>query len=142
MFSTTSPSISPPTSPPPTDIASMLSSTDHPESYDVKTVKSDIKQVEIDPITALELRVRWLEAIVFGTKQDQHAKEKEKEKDAKRVRFSEKNVKQDSGSGEPLVKMAWDIQRRLDTVVNSNEGLKRFMSQCAFPSSPIPSFLD
>jgi len=66
----------------------------------------------IDPALSLELRLRWLEAILLGVRQD--AKDRKgKEKPNER--------------GETLIRLAEDIQRRLDTTVESNDGLKRFM---------------
>ncbi|KAK0446737.1 hypothetical protein EV421DRAFT_1791045 [Armillaria borealis] len=54
----------------------------------------------------------WLEAIVFGVKHDRKGKEKE------RVH-----------SDQTLIRAAETLQRTLDTIVESNDGLKRFMSR-------------
>ncbi|KAF9006172.1 hypothetical protein BDQ17DRAFT_1389735 [Cyathus striatus] len=66
----------------------------------------------IDPELALELRLRWLEAIVLGVKQDAKAKAREVE----HLRH-----------GETLVRLVEDLQRRLNAIVEGNEGLKKFM---------------
>ncbi|KAJ7694912.1 hypothetical protein B0H14DRAFT_3100584 [Mycena olivaceomarginata] len=59
----------------------------------------------VDSALSLELRLRWLEAILLG-------------------------VKQEFGSGETLLRSAEDVQKRLIGIVNSNDGLKRFMDHC------------
>src|SRR6202167_12233 len=72
----------------------------------------------IDPSLSLELRLRWLEAILLGVRQDaKDRKGKEKSNELKH--------------GETLIRLAEDIQQRLDTAVESNDGLKRFMDHCA-----------
>lgn len=72
----------------------------------------------IDPALSLELRLQWLEALLIGVRQEGKGKEKVPE----------------LKHGENLLKLAEDVQRRLDIVVSSNEGLKRFMDTCK-PSS-------
>lgn len=69
----------------------------------------------IDPVLSLELRLCWLEAIILGLRQDgKDRKGKEK--------LNER--------GDTLIRLAEDVQRRLDVAVGSNEGLKRFMEHC------------
>jgi hypothetical protein len=71
----------------------------------------------IDPALALELRIRWLEAILVGVKPDvRDGKGKENVHEVK--------------SGESLARMAEDVQKKLDAIVEENEGLKRFISHC------------
>ncbi|KAK0467040.1 uncharacterized protein EV420DRAFT_1758916 [Desarmillaria tabescens] len=70
------------------------------------------KERRIDPALSLELRLRWLEAIVFGVKHDRKGKEKE------RVH-----------GDQTLIRAAETLQRTLDTIVENNDGLKRFMSR-------------
>lgn len=74
----------------------------------------------IDPALSLELRLRWLEAILLGVRQDRKGKDKPN----------------DFTHGETLIRLAEDVQRRLDTVVESNDGLKKFMDHCRSLSSP------
>jgi len=70
----------------------------------------------IDPALSLELRLRWLEALLLGVRQDaKDRKGKDKVPELKH--------------GETLVRLAEDVQRRLDGVIQSNEGLQRFMSK-------------
>ncbi|KAG7444958.1 uncharacterized protein BT62DRAFT_933371 [Guyanagaster necrorhizus] len=70
------------------------------------------KEPRIDPELSLELRLRWLEAIVFGVKHDRKGKEKE------RVH-----------GDQTLIRAAETLQHTLDTIVENNDGLKRFMSR-------------
>jgi hypothetical protein len=71
----------------------------------------------IDPVLSLELRLRWLEAILLGVRQDaKDHKGKDKVHGLK--------------NGQTLMRLAEDIQRSLEGVVESNEGLKRFMDHC------------
>ncbi|KAJ7180671.1 hypothetical protein C8R46DRAFT_589671 [Mycena filopes] len=69
----------------------------------------------IAPALSLELRLRWLEAILLGVKPDRKGKDKES-----------------LSHGETLIRAAGDLQKRLDGIVNSNDGLKRFMDNCLF----------
>ena len=87
---------------------------------DLGNLPSAGRRPPIDPELALELRVRWLEAIVFGLKQDGAAREKEREKGKGRA------------VGETLARMAENVQNQLNAAVESNEGLQKFMQQCTF----------
>lgn len=70
----------------------------------------------IDPVLSLELRLRWLEALLLGVRQDaRDRKGKDKVPELKH--------------GETLIRLAEDVQRRLDDVIQSNDGLQRFMSK-------------
>ena len=76
----------------------------------------------IDPVLSLELRLRWLEALLLGVRQDtRDRKAREKPPELKH--------------GESLVRLAGDVQRRLNAVVESNDGLKKFMHQCTSVAS-------
>ncbi|KAL4265507.1 hypothetical protein AB1N83_004983 [Pleurotus pulmonarius] len=75
----------------------------------------------IDPELSLELRLRWLEALILGTKHDHKGKETEP---AGPVAASSRNeLKQ----GETLVRAVEDIQKSLNLAVENNDGLKKFM---------------
>lgn len=66
----------------------------------------------IDPALSLELRLRWLEAILLGVQaKERHGKGK----------------LYDLKRGKSLVRMAEDVQKRLDRIVDGNDGLKRFI---------------
>lgn len=70
----------------------------------------------IDPVLSLELRLRWLEALILGVRQDaRDRKGKDKVPELKH--------------GETLIRLAEDVQQRLDNVIQSNDGLQRFMGK-------------
>ena len=83
----------------------------------------------IHPITSLELRVRWLEALVTGvntieglsTKAEKSAKEASR--DAHRI---------------GLLKQANEVQRQLDQIVSENDQLRRFMGNCQSTALSFP----
>lgn len=88
----------------------------------------------IDPILSLELRLRWLEALLLGVRHETRDR-KGREKPLSELK-----------RGESLIHLAGDVQRRLNNVVESNDGLKKFIHQCThFPKSvyypPPPPFL-
>lgn len=130
-------SSTPPSSPPPTSIPGVnpqfppanWTGLDTTAIQGATAIMDDVKRAPpatIEPVLALELRLRWLEAILKGVKQDaRDRKGKEREKHLE--------LKQ----GETLTRMAEDIQRRLDAIVEGNDGLKRFIDHC----SSIPSRL-
>ena len=66
------------------------------------------KSPTITPELSLELRLRWLEAILYGVKQ--------KDKPL--------------GKGETLLRNAQQIQKRLDDLVQNNDSLGKFIDQC------------
>lgn len=70
---------------------------------------------KIDPLIALELRLRWLEALILGVKQD----------------LGRASLKH----GETVSRLAETVQRKLNKAVQGNEGLTKFMDQCMFPFS-------
>lgn len=114
-------SSTPPSSPPLSGssmsaILAGISPTQSPQPVSTSPEPSPAaKERHIDPALSLELRLRWLEAIVFGVKHDRKGKEKE------RVH-----------SDQTLIRAAETLQRTLDTIVESNDGLKRFMGRCMF----------
>lgn len=141
-------SSTPPSSPPPvSDTTSMaVASSEHLEgvleSLDgtespAKTQASlpqgrdptgpiDPAPTTIDPVLSLELRLRWLEALLLGVRHDpRDRKGREKEKPISELK-----------PGETLIHLAGDVQRRLNNVVESNDGLKKFMHQCTWGVSP------
>lgn len=88
------------------------------------------KATAIDPMLALELRLRWLEALVLGLPENNTSRAASHRKLGS-VPLRMKLLKH----GETLVRLAEDVQSRLDAIVEANEGLKRFMAQCKlFPS--------
>lgn len=140
-------SSTPPSSPPPVSsfdgsttimaVASSEHSEDVLESLDgtespAKTSESALPPegrdptgpTHIDPVLSLELRLRWLEALLLGVRQDaRDRKGREKPSELK--------------PGESLIQLAGNVQRRLNAIVESNDGLNKFMHQCTCtPWSP------
>ena len=78
------------------------------------------KPPAITPELSLELRLRWLEALLYGVKQ----KDKPLAK------------------GETLLRNAQQIQKRLDDLVRDNDSLRKFMDQCTRPlASPFSRYI-
>jgi hypothetical protein len=71
------------------------------------------KQPTITPELSLELRLRWLEALLYGVKSKDKALAK----------------------GETRLGNAQQIQKRLDDLVQNNDSLRKFMDQCTCPST-------
>lgn len=80
------------------------------------------KKSSIDPQTALELRLRWLEALLVGVK------ERDKERARERVKTPEWT------RGESMLHLADELRGRLEALVAGNDGLKRFMDHCMYYS--------
>ena len=78
------------------------------------------------PVLSLELRLRCLEAIILGVRQDVKDRSKGREKLGE--------LKQ----GDTLIRLADDVQSRLDIAIQGNDGLKRFMDHCV--SLPLNHF--
>ena len=97
----------PPSSPDPT-LAKRFVPTKQPSALQ--------KPPAITPELSLELRLRWLEALLYGVRQ----------KDKPLAR------------GETLLRNAQQIQKRLDDLVQNNDSLRKFMDQCTCPP-PSPS---
>ena len=69
------------------------------------------KPPTITPELSLELRLRWLEAILYGVKKKDKSLAK----------------------GETLLGNAQQIQKRLDDLVRNNDSLRKFIDQCTYP---------
>ena len=133
---------SPPSSPPPittvhnnsiypshlvsesTDID--MDSPPHPEQQPPQAtpMPSPAPPTKIDPLLALELRLRWLEALILGIKQDLGRDRKAKEEYSTAAAIA--NLK----NGETLSRLAEMVQQKLNKAVQGNEGLTKFMDQC------------
>lgn len=105
----------PPSSPPPhlTMSPSALN-----QFFEISTNHSDTTPgppPSVPPEVSLDLRVRWLETLLYGAKQD--AKDKRKGLG-------------DSRKQDTLVRGVEDIQKKLGAIVQTSEGLRRFMAQC------------
>jgi len=121
-------STSPPASPSPTLSPSAMSKFAHaaatsmlPSSPSNSKSKpaDETTTPHISPELSLELRLRWLEAILVGVRQN------EKIRTGK-----DKGLSHALKHGETLLRLAEDIQRRLNSIVQNNDGLRRFMDHC------------
>lgn len=83
---------------------------------------------KIDPLLALELRLRWLEALILGVKQDMGRERNGKAREDYSTAAAIANLKH----GETLSKLAETVQQKLNKAVQGNEGLTKFMNQCTF----------
>lgn len=82
----------------------------------------------ISPELSLELRLRWLEALLFGVRQEL-------------ARESRGNRKPDETAKKAtLLRRAEEIQQNLNSVIQSHEGIRKFMDRCEFPSRLSYSF--
>ena len=94
---------------------------------------NDNKPGKVDPVLALELRLRWLEALILGIKQDLSRERKGKGKDvAEYASFGNAQMIASANlkRGETLMRLAQSVQHKLDEALEGNEGLKRFMDNC------------
>lgn len=80
---------------------------------------------KVDPALALELRLKWLEALILGMKQDLGKDRKGKARE-EYTGIATVHLK----PGETLTRLAETVQSKLDKAVEDNEGLKRFMDNC------------
>ncbi|EPQ56626.1 hypothetical protein GLOTRDRAFT_138305 [Gloeophyllum trabeum ATCC 11539] len=107
-------SSTPPTSPLPSQSPPPRGFPTFPEHPSETEEEPPARPVTIEPAQSLELRIRWLEALLYGVRQDAlNRKGKEKGIDLKK--------------GETLARRAEEAQAKLDAVVEGNDGLKRFM---------------
>ncbi|KAG5219631.1 Dynactin [Salix suchowensis] len=110
-----------PASPPPTQSNPASPSASHTKEAETFASFSlppepPVVAPTIDPELSLELRLRWLEALILGTKYDHKGKETEP---AGTVAGSTRNeLKQ----GETLVRAVEDIQKSLNLAVENNDG--------------------
>ncbi|PPQ74334.1 hypothetical protein CVT24_000688 [Panaeolus cyanescens] len=79
---------------------------------------------KIDPMLALELRLRWLEALIVGVKQDL-VKGKAKGDNTTSVSAAAASM----NPGETLSRMAGTVQQRFGKAVEANPELKKFMER-------------
>lgn len=91
-------SSTPPISPPPTQLEQ------------APVILPQVDGPAIDPMLSLQLRLRWLEALLYGVRAD--AKDKPLRK------------------GATLLRSAQQIQSRLDALVSNNDSLRKYMEHC------------
>ncbi|OBZ66862.1 hypothetical protein A0H81_13149 [Grifola frondosa] len=110
-------SSSPPSSPPPHISSSATTHSFSDVDLDLDDdPKPKVSPPTIPPVLSLDLRVRWLETLLYGARPDLN----ERKSAAKGQQLKD---------GETLTRSAEDLQRRLDAVVQTNDGLKRFMDR-------------
>ncbi|CDO68407.1 hypothetical protein BN946_scf184815.g54 [Trametes cinnabarina] len=115
-------SSTPPSSPPP----HLTTNNGPPHSFSDVDIDDAVDGINpstafppsITPMLSLELRLRWLETLLFGAKHD--ALEQVSKAAAKGEKLKE---------GDTLVRRAEDLQRRLDNVIQNSDSLKRFMER-------------
>lgn len=156
-------SITQPLSPPPPQSQSPSSQRDDQKSPSQPWAAfgQPPNKATIDPILALELRVRWLETLVLGlsgpsssssdastlapnanaidgkaTVGDEKGRGSLK---SLRRKTAEKQKERGKGKGKEsattLARLTEEVKKRLDAIVETNEGLRKFMDTCA---SPLP----
>lgn len=74
----------------------------------------------IDPVLSLQLRIRWLEALLLGVKHD-----------ANKGKLTSQTGKGSSGDRVTLSRQVDKLQRRVNGLVESNDSLRKFMDRCA-----------
>lgn len=142
----------PPTSPPP---PMSPGSTTVPQGFPADTIEEDspvlvspqlpaqvippeqtveIPPPNVDPVQSLELRLRWLEALLYGVKPEGSAPSRDRtSRHPRGPSVSGLNHDRRHGlkNGETLMRSAEEVKRRMDSVVDGNDGLRRFVDHCA-----------
>lgn len=135
VFPTTPPTSPPPIGDSPLRVQQALrvpDTSDMSELGDVNPVQTQAQpQIEripsISPELSLELRIRWLEALLFGVRQ-----ELTKESRNRRSDEISRAFKDGLGIGKnaTLLRKAEEIQRKLNATIQSHEGVRKFMDRC------------
>ncbi|CCM00746.1 uncharacterized protein FIBRA_02786 [Fibroporia radiculosa] len=107
----TPPSSTPPSSPPPHLASSAMNSIHDLDLDVVEQPKPLPKPPSIPPVLSLDLRLRWLETLLYGARTDTASDRKHTDLKA-------------AGS---LARRAEELQHKLDAVVHGNDGLRKFM---------------
>jgi hypothetical protein len=117
------PSSTPPSSPPPAALTTRVTIRSPQDSAFPDPQEKPTPQPHLAPAQSLELRVRWLEAILYGARRDVSlAGLRERKPELRR--------------GETLMRAAEHAQRRMDDIANSYDVLRRFIGHCEPFSSP------
>ena len=119
--SASTPGSTPPSSPPPVSLTSR-GPTHSPFPDLIHEQGKPPSQHHLAPMQSLELRVRWLEAILYGAKHDEPlAGLRERKPGLKR--------------GETLIRAAESTQQRMNDIASTYDVLRRFIGHC----EPLPS---
>jgi hypothetical protein len=121
----------PPSSPPPISLTSRDATHSPPDPAIPDSILEPEQgkptlQPHLAPEQSLELRVRWLEAILYGAKHEESlAGLRERKPGLKR--------------GESLVRATKHAQRRMNDIASNYDVLRRFIAHCELfpPSSPL-----
>lgn len=79
----------------------------------VEAPKPTPKPPSIPPVLSLDLRLRWLETVLYGS----------------RPEITERKQGESKNTA-PLARRAGELQRQLDGIVQNNDGLRKFMDHC------------
>ena len=122
------PASTPPSSPPPTILTSRGIAHSPPSTKPNSAVLDPTKstlQPHLAPAQSLELRVRWLEAILYGAKHGESL-------------IGLRERKPELKRGETLVGAAEHAQRRMNDIAGSYDVLRRFIGHCEPIIIPFP----
>lgn len=122
--SESTPGSTPPSSPPPVEHTSRgATRLDSTQAWEKPT-----PQPELSPAQSLELRIRWLEAILCGAQRGESL-------------TSLKEHKPELRRGETLIRAAEHVQRRMNDIANTYDVLRRFIGHCELFSSPLAKLI-
>lgn len=110
--------------------------TVQPEPTVEQTV--EIPPPNVHPVQSLELRLRWLEALLYGVKPESVAPSRDRTSLHPRgpsVSGPNHDRRHGLKNGETLMRSAEEVKRRMDSVVEGNDGLRRFVDHCALLST-------
>lgn len=117
------PGSTPPSSPPPLVHTSRLTTRSPTLPTPILAQEKPTPQPEVTPAQSLELRIRWLEAILCGARRDDElAGLRERKPELRR--------------GETLIRAAEHVQRRMNDIANTYDVIRRFIGHCEPFSSP------
>ena len=118
------PGSTPPSSPPPTSLPSRGATHSSPTPTSDSVFPGSVHSQEkftppphLAPTQSLELRVRWLEAILYGAKHDE-------------LLAGLRDRKPELRRGETLIRAAEHAQRRMNEIASAYDVLRRFLGHC------------
>lgn len=108
------PSLTSLSSPPPAEHTSRVTTHLPTDSTSTQAWENPTAQPELSPAQSLELRIRWLEAILYGAQRDESlAGLRERKPELRR--------------GETLIRAAEHVHRRMNDIANTYDVLRRFI---------------
>ena len=119
--SASTPGSTPPSSPPPDSLTSR-GPTHSPFPDLIHEQGKPPSQLHLAPMQSLELRVRWLEAILYGAKHDEPL-------------AGLRELKPGLKRGETLIRAAESTQQQMNDIASTYDVLRRFIGHC----EPLPS---